>query len=342
MSVEIVAIGDLHFDKSSLYHCFENPIELQLKAIEKPLLEARKLGVGHVLFLGDVAHYEGNLSEQARVGFLRLLHRYQKYFRIYVILGNHDYAEKGHHSLLTFLEIDRLSMMPNVRFFAEPEIVDIEGIPFHFLPFPHRKPVDGKPGICVAHFEVKGASRDNGTRISGEETEDYGNPYVQGHLHTYQKVGDHTYAGTLYQTTFGESLPKGFLRLMADKKGKQYRLRHKFVKVDPVFKLVNVTINDISDLRNIVPDGNTRYKLFIHDDVQVPADFLLSHPEVVNRMGFSNAKELEELELEEFVIDDQSQELSHSTLLPKFLTKTGLNKKQVKRAIELVGSAKTR
>lgn len=340
MSVELVAIGDLHFDKSSLYHCFDNPIDLQLKAIEKPLSDARKLGVNHVLFLGDVSHYEGSLSEYARVGFLRLLHKYQKYFRIYVILGNHDYAEKGQHSLLTFLEIDRLSMLPNVRFFAEPEIVDIDGIPFHFLPFPHKKPIDGKPGICVAHFEVKGALRDNGSRINSSEDGEFGNPYIMGHLHTYQKVRHFIYPGTLFQTTFGESLPKGYARLLADKTKSGYRLRHKFVEVDPVFKLVNLTINDVRDLKQVVNDGNTRYKLFVHEDVHVPPDFLLKHPEIVNRLGFSTQSELEELELEEFVVDDQSEHLSHSKLLPKFLSKKGLTKRQIRKAQSLINSIK--
>lgn len=341
MWVEGIAIGDLHTDKANLAKYFENPLALQLKAVDKVLHFAVSHGIRHVLFLGDVCEYV-HLSEEARVSFLRLLKKYDGKLDIYVILGNHDYAETGIHSLQTFIEMCRQGMFQTVRIFDTPQIVDLEGVPFHFLPYPHKKPLDKNPGVCVAHYEVKGAKRDNGRMIKDGTLPEYKrHMFIQGHLHTPQVVGRHVYAGTLYQLSFGESLPKGFLRFRCRLQDGRLEFKHKHVKVDPVFKLVNLVVEDKQDLKKVTSDPNVRYKLFIKEDVIVPNDFLLKHTNIVNRLSFSTQEELEALENEEFALESQSVELSHEKLLPGFLKKKGFAKPDIRRALNLLDKIKT-
>ncbi len=341
MWTELVAIGDLHLDKSQLSQYFPNATALQIKAVDRVLGKAAADGIEHAVLLGDVCH-NVTMSEASRVLLIRLLHFYaaKKGMKIWIILGNHDYSEKGSHSLQSFIELVKCGLLPNVRVFDKPEVVQIGKVPFHFLPYPSTLPLDKKAGVVFAHYEVKGAKRDNGSLVrEGDDSllKFRKHHYVQGHLHTHQRVGSHLYAGTLYQCSFGESLPKGYLRLRTRSVGGGVELQSRFVKTEPLFHLVNVVVNSKKDLAQIGDEGNYAYKLFVHSDVRIPDDFLMKHPNIVNRLSFKTEEELRALEEEEFVIENQSIELSHEKLLPKYLKKKhGMDEKQVTRALEIL------
>jgi DNA repair exonuclease SbcCD nuclease subunit len=337
MWTEGIAIGDLHTDKANLAKYFDDPLALQMKAVDKRLQYALGRGIRYVLFLGDICEYV-QMSEAARVAFLRLLKKYDGRLEIYIILGNHDYAESGVHSLLSFIEMCRHGMFETVHVFDTPQIVELGKVPFHFLPYPHTKPLDKSPGVCVAHYEVRGAKRDNGRIIKEGDTPEFKrHMFIQGHLHTPQVVGRHVYAGTLYQMSFGETLDKGFLRFRCRIVDGQLEFKHKHVSIEPEFKLVNLVVEDKQDLKKITSDPTTRYKLFVQEDVSIPNDFLLKHTNIVNRLSFSSQEELQALENEEFALETQSIELSHERLLPNFLKKKlGLGKPQINRALELL------
>lgn len=247
---------------------------------------------------------------------------------------NHDWAEQGSHSLQVFIEMQKLGMFKTIHFYAEPSVVTIDDVRVNFLPFPHRAPTD-KVDVAVAHYEVDGTVSDSGRVIRFKESrnDDYGIPFLQGHLHTTQKNGRHHYGGTLYQTSFGESLPKGYGMARIGKGGK---FAWKFVRHEPPFKLTNLRIHEKADLKQLVNDPLHLFKLYVADDVRVPDNLLERYPNIVNKLDFSSAEELEELEQAEFALENMQIEVNADDYLPDFFTKYGADDKMQKRAFEIL------
>jgi hypothetical protein len=95
---------------------------------------------------------------------------------------------------------------PRIKVFIHQEDYEIEGVPVRFLPHPYTKTSSKR--LNIGHFEVTGAIRDNGYKI--KEGIENSNLALVGHLHTPHRIGNNYFSGTLYQTNFGESLPKSF------------------------------------------------------------------------------------------------------------------------------------
>ena len=89
-------VGDLHLDR--LKKLYSNALELQEAEICKPLEYALSQGVKFVVFAGDIGEHP-TLSESALLVLLNVLIKYGKHLNIHLILGNHDFAETGVHSL---------------------------------------------------------------------------------------------------------------------------------------------------------------------------------------------------------------------------------------------------
>ena len=335
-STEIAFVGDLHLDALLKYWPEANL--LQLGAVRKVLSSCVLEGIEHVVFLGDIA--DGirdstgtamRLSEGAQCGLLDLLIEFDGKLGIHIIPGNHDHADIGNHSLQLFLTMQKHGLFKSTRFYYTPTKTKIDGVPVHFLPWPHKTP-DPRAVFGVAHYEVSGASSDSGKQLRGDMHE-YDTIVMQGHLHTRQRVRNHIYPGTLYQMNFGESLPKGYGVVRVNSSGK---LKYRWVEVDPPFKLYNIVANSLKDLKPIVKDPYRLYKLFVSDNVTIPSDFLTRYPNIVNSLQFSDGQELQSLQDAEFDIGSSVEEFNHAQFLEPFLQAQKAPAWQIKRAIEIM------
>lgn len=336
--IELVQLGDYHTDKLRKY--WPNANALQANAYRGVIQRLLAQGLRHFVFCGDLAEgikdATGNMlrmSEDGQVQLLRLLKEFDGRANMYVILGNHDVAETGMHSLRAFIEMQRLGMFKTVHFFEQPEIRTIEGVRINFLPWPHRKPT-GPCDVAVAHYEVNGTISDSGRIITLQDENDhnYGVPFLQGHLHTTQRMGRHFYSGTLYQTSFGESLPKGYA--MARVARGKFAWKH--VVTPPPFVLENKRIDTSADLRTLVNDPLHLYKLYVASEVTVPDGMLEKFGNIVNRLDFSTEEELKELEQAEFVLDSKGIEVNTDDYLPNYFKSKGATDAQTRRAFEII------
>ena len=339
------AIGDLHLRKSNLLAMFDNADALILKSVERVFRLALKNGVRFVVLLGDVCDTH-MLTEEARGALISLFHRYDGRLDIRVILGNHDVSETAVHSLHTLSLLCTLGFFKTVKVFTEYGSEVYEGVTLEYLPWPAEDPMH-KRSVVFAHYEVAGSTRDNGHRVKSghDRTFDTENQFVQGHLHTPHSVRNHWYPGTMMQKSFGERVPKGYGEFRARVRGGKLEFSRRHVPWQPPWTLHNVVFETRADVRAYVKALPTmgpepRVKLFVAEGVTLAEDFLLAHPEIVNRLDFENAADLQRLQEEELDLETQSVAVSHTDVLPAQLRKLGATKAQIARGLDIVAAAR--
>jgi DNA repair exonuclease SbcCD nuclease subunit len=279
--MEIIVIGDAHLD--GLANVFPtNSLSLQENELRKPLDYAVRHGIKMVVFLGDVFH-SWKPSPQAVATFYRLCADYHT-LDIHIILGNHDMAYAGLHSMLPLEELISLNKFDNVTIYTEPTRVEMDDCFINFLPYPHVTPLDLKtPSLTFAHVEKTGALRDNGMLVRNEHNQPDNDFWVIGHLHTHQSFANNYYVGTPYQTKFNENGEKGFLHLKV--KGKtELKYKTQFVPTQSCFSLIELLVESKKDLASVTDNPNHVYKLKL-SGVKLPPNFLLKHPNVISYQG---------------------------------------------------------
>ncbi len=333
---DFCTIGDLHLD--ALVKYWGNANALQLQCVDQVIDSVYRNGIKHILFLGDIAQgirdTTGNkvrLSEDAQVQLLRLIDKWDGKVTLDFILGNHDLAEIGSHSLQLFMTMQELGMFKTTRFHEKPSNIVRSGVRISLMPFPHKTPSDAS--FALGHYEVKGALGDTGYKCGGELHE-YKIPVVQGHLHTRQRVRNHYYPGTLYQMSFGEKLPKGYGVVRATKETFAYR----WVEKLPPFELRNVYIEKPKDFERLTPDATILQKLFVSDTVRLPSNLLSQYPNIVNALVYGDEKELQAIQDAELALETESSELNHEEFLPAVLSSIGASVPQINRAVKLMHS----
>lgn len=335
MSFIGVAIGDLHLDKLTKY--WPNANAMQLASARGVIRSAKRRGASRAFYLGDLAEgirdNTGNamrLSEPAQCLLLSHFMEMDKEIESHVILGNHDWASEGSHSLSMFIEMQKHGVFKQTFFYPELDKVKIDGRKIAMMPYPNVEPPNGCE-LGFAHYEVSGAVGDNGRAVHSQDEFEWSCPIIQGHLHTHQRVRNHYYPGTLYQTSFGENEDKGYGMFHMGNK-----FQYKWVRNETPFKLVNLRINKREDFKQLVSDELTLFKLFVHEDVRVPDDLLMKYPNIVNRLAFANEEEAVALEHDEFNSENQRIDLDDLSVLPDYLESKGGTKKQVERAVQIV------
>jgi DNA repair exonuclease SbcCD nuclease subunit len=335
-----VFIGDLHKDR--LKKLFgEKSNALQIEEIRKPLEYALEKGIRTVIFGGDVCEREV-MSYDAHLRLIELIVEYghKRKLDIHIILGNHDFAEDGTHSLLILELMAKLGLL-KCHIYTKPKQVALEEIPFTFLPFPHKKMASKVATVNIGHFEVKGSMRDNGSRSKSDHViKRDQNLWLLGHLHTSQQPFPNVYfSGTLYQLNFGESLPKGWVDFSV-KHTKSGKLVHgvDLIRNDPAFKLFSLNIETARDLRKIKPNPLYQYSLFVHEGVELPENVRIEYPNIAQLSGYKTKRELEALQQNTMLpIDQQTlKEVSIFYGLKENLRKQGATSDQVARAMKLV------
>ena len=345
-----LGIGDLHFD-GPLIRFIPDLNDRICAEVESVFRYAREEGVRNVFFYGDIFHKPVPSAEGQRA-FLRLLMGASD-LRLFVIAGNHDKeATHGtlaeHPSLSMFETMQEFALLPHVRFVVhDPVTIKLGGERVRFLPWPHSS-VDPN-AVNVIHVEAHGSALDNGRVLENRNDSthrllDTDAQCVAGHLHTSQKIRDTHYSGTLYQTTFGESLPKFFHHCtITDGELSVEKVPHA-----PQFRLHNIVVKSEKDLSLIptpndgTPQSSNRItdfcKLFIHKDVVMPVDLLEQHPNVIRHNTFKTAKELEVLVREELRLDGVDIDLDEATWVKGWLKKAEADVATKRRAMSIYSS----
>ena len=340
--MKIAAIGDLHLEKPGLVAAGLE--DCQLKTLDLILEECYNCDV--IILLGDVCD-KPSMSTRTATNLVKSLSN--AHSEIHAIIGNHDYRNTGEHSLELFETLNTLNIMPNINVYSKHTIKKFDGLRFEFLPFPLTKPKYSKGSICVGHFSVVGAKRDNGSIIKsheeGVDIEDK-NKWIMGHVHLCQHIKNVLYPGTPYQTNFGEGLQHGWLEIEKTRKGIKWRWNK---LKQPVFELITLAAEEdsswsklerqISEARK-KPDYEARYQVaFMADETKMPESFLTDNPEVIKARPISEGSGVD---LKSFMKrEDKELDLSYNITdgLSKFMQKRGIGKRDRVVAKKLVMNA---
>ena len=333
--LEGIAVGDLHLDKFNQSGWFDDPNALQVAHLDTACTYAMKSGIHHVFLLGDVCD-RSRLSYEAQLALLACFCKWDGILSIYVILGNHDFDETGIHSLQVLSAMHGFKMFKTIHIYAKAHQATIDGIHCNFLSYPTSTPIPAKlPTLNFGHFEVRGSLRDNGGTIRKGVEPDDANEYILGHLHTPHAGRNWHYTGTLYQLNFGESLPKSFTHFRAKYKGSKLVLKTKRIPSEPSFILENRIVTSRDDL-TFERNPNHLYKLFVEQDVVLPDDLLLKHPNIVKTVGYTTKSDLEALMHETFDFEHHNEELDFDAMMTAYLANKGANAQNIERAFNIL------
>lgn len=293
--MEAVGIGDLHTTniagQGALSKYISNPNEMVFDEFQKVVDWARDHHIRNVIQAGDVC--EGpRMSYEAMLAMSSFLRRNDDMI-FHFMLGNHDmYGETptaGHS-----LEILKLFALPHVKFHTKPKTVRIDGADVRFLPYPHED--FDTSALNVFHKEVRGAKNDAGRAFDDEALPASKAVTVAGHIHTAQRIRNTFFMGTLYQTNFGEKLPKYFHHIRFNSV-KDYDIE--LIKHEPKYTLHTVVLNSRDDLASIPTKATQLVKLIIQDGANVRASDYAHLSNIVNIRNFKSREELQKALVED-------------------------------------------
>lgn len=327
-------IGDLHLTdshgKGGLAKYIANPDAYVMSEVQRVVNHGRKNGIKHFILYGDVCE-EPRMSYEATLALTDFFEK-NKESEFHVIVGNHDkFAEdsaQGHS-----LQIIERMGFKNVRIYTEPEIVKIDGTKVHMHPWPST--AFSKKLLNIAHVEVKGSKSDSGRAFDGEEFSKSRAVTAMGHLHTNHQVRNTYYSGTLYQTNFGESLPKFFHHINFNSVD-DYSIDS--VPFEPKYKLHTCIVSNLKELRAIPKGEYNLVKLIIEDGSNIAADAKeLSAPNIVIHKAFKTKQELQMI-LTEDLASVEELVISTDEFFKKWVKHQKIPKPLYKRALELRAS----
>lgn len=268
---EFVAIGDLHLTASNgkgglvggLSAYLPNPDQFVVDLVRsQPLRYAAKHRIKNIILLGDICE-KTRLSYEGQLALISLLRT--RPFHFHIILGNHDLfgadPTLGHS-----LQIIKVMQLPNVSIYEKVTDVEIDGAPIRFLPWPHSN--FSKNHLNVAHIDVKGAKSDSGRVFDKEDMPSSNSTAIIGHIHTNQRVRNSWFAGTLYQTDFGEGPDKFFQHLRYD--DGEFEIEN--IPVKPSITLMTYEVATKADLKRIPRSDSVLVKLILLPGCKLLAD----------------------------------------------------------------------
>jgi hypothetical protein len=268
--MELLSVGDLHLTdhtgSGGLAKYIENPDQFVMGEVQKVLDYGKDKDVKRVVFKGDICNgprmsYEGSLA------FIDIIDSNPD-FEFYLMLGNHDmYGETPAtgHSLQLLRRLYARSS--NVRIFTTAKTIKIDDVRVRFCPYPDMS--FDRRALNFFHKEVYGSKSDSG-RLNKEDSLSKSKAVaLGGHLHTPHRVRNSFFVGTLYQTNFGEQLPKYFAHVEFDSPD-EYEI--KMVKVRPKYVLHTIVLQTRDDLANIPTKKTDLVKLVVQDGSDVSAE----------------------------------------------------------------------
>ena len=340
MPLNAVFTSDWHI--GGLGKVLKNPLPYQLVEIEKAYLYAQKHSIDQVIVPGDLCHTP-NMREDELMGLLTLLLKYDGHITTHYILGNHDVESTKKTSLDLLSTLIDAGLFKTFHIYKTPTVKVLKGVTVAFMPFPHLTvPVTEKPPLVVAHIETAGALGDNGRKMKGghDIVRQPGDYIVSGHLHLHQfiKAKRTLFVGTPYQTNFGESIPKGFVKLSAKYSKGKLKVEHEFIKQKPNFVLETKVIKSNEDWQTL--SENVRYKLMLDEGIVVPKDIMAKLQNIVSLTALNkNSLNHEEYNSSDVAVDLPSFKIT--TGLKSYLKASGHDSDHIQRAHSIAKEAAT-
>jgi DNA repair exonuclease SbcCD nuclease subunit len=323
----------------------EKALEKQMHEIRKPFNYCIENGIQHLFCPGDISD-RARLSEDALINLIQLF-AYYKDIEFYYTLGNHDFARVGKTAIDVLKVLVDNKVFKNVHLFYKPEIREIDGVDVCFLPFPYNKAqTNDRPSLIFAHAEEVGAIGDYGQKLKVQEDSKHkirrkkGDVVISGHIHTYQFLKSQrlVYNGSLYQKTFGESLPKGFIEFSAKYSSEgELKFKHTFINSHPEFLLKDVFIENKKDWFQLEHGDHVFYRVSLAEGVVVPKGLTKDYPNVITING--KQKLAKRGEGNEIAVSSNMPKITPLTGLIKMLEAEKLSKKEIKFAVGLVKEA---
>ena len=236
-------VGDLHAKANNI------------ETVDKVLTQCKKLALKctRTVFMGDQVDTKGVI--QSAVARLFVKHFQQWPGRVIMLVGNHDkdnvQGSTRYHSL------EFLKLLKNVSIIESPSL-DREFKEL-FLPYMTDETLARQVDILrtyghlynriFIHNSTMGAVYGNGRGVqSNVNLQNIQCPIIAGHIHLHQTVGNVTYVGTPYTTSFGESDQEKHVALMDNHSGYL-----EYVKLEgiPQHRTVRIEVADQDDLNNL-------------------------------------------------------------------------------------------
>lgn len=263
-----VGIGDLHLTdesgKGGLANYLEDPNGYVMSEVDRVCAWARKKDISNVILYGDICE-NPRMSYEAQIA-LRAGLRRNKDLDFIIYPGNHD--SKNHdrsegHSL----QLLELMGLKNVTIVLDDTYLEFGKQKIKICPWPST--AFDKTCLNFAHIEVYGSQLDSGRKIEDEALKKSKAVTCVGHLHTNHRVRNTYYSGTLYQTNFGESLPKFFHHIVYNSVD-DYEITS--VPFEPKYKLHNCVVETAEDVAALPTGQYDLIKLVVQDgaDVDIP------------------------------------------------------------------------
>lgn len=172
-----------------------------------PLLKREKQDGDILVHCGDVFDSRHSLNLLIMNDAINIFEELSKIMPIVIILGNHDLYRKNSNEVNS---VKVLKWMPNVKIIEEPEVINIGGKTFLFMPWRanHQEEMDcinsNSADFLFCHTDIQGLKFNRKTVI--EEGLDLKNlsqfkKIYAGHIHYSQKKGNFRMLGCPYPMT---------------------------------------------------------------------------------------------------------------------------------------------
>jgi DNA repair exonuclease SbcCD nuclease subunit len=267
--------SDWHFD-GLRNHYPQDHARRTMREVEKAYQYAIKKSIPYMIVAGDISD-SYKMTPESLKALLELLIRHDDHVTTYYMTGNHDYADSTTTSLNIFESMVEFKMLKNFIVVKDLKQIKLDGVTLNFCPFPHTQLQKVKaPCLNIIHQDVAGAVGDNGRELKVKhdiEIDSDKDFTVSGHIHKHQYLKKRRllYNGSLFQKTFGEELPKGFVDLKAKVVNGKLKVTWEFVENRPHFELRTIKVLDQKQFSDLEDDPNVRYRIYVSDDVVVPA-----------------------------------------------------------------------
>lgn len=281
----------------------------------------RKKGIDICFFYGDLS--ETRMSYESILAFTSFI-RKNKDIQFVAYLGNHDKvgrdSSEGHS-----LQVIQAFRLKNLKIVENDTYLEFGRHKVKVCPWPST---DFDPQcLNFGHVEVYGAKTDSGRLMEGE-LKKIKAVVCMGHLHTPHRVRNVHYSGTLYQTNFGESLPKGFHHIeWTSVDDHEIHL----IPFEPRIKLHNCVVESQSDIDSLPRGRNELIKLVVKDgaDVSVP-----DWPNIVISKVFKTRNDLVQI-LTEDLMHGHELEYKTSDSFREWIKAQTINQKLKRKVVEV-------
>lgn len=329
-SLSFVGVGDLHLDGKLFKYIPDLNHVIMNEVRSGPVRHAIRNGIPMVVFYGDICDIP-SMSSEATELLLDLFYDHPG-LRFVLMIGNHDVESTGVHSLRLLKKMVERRALTNVRVVDEPTTLFANSdTPVRILPWPSFD-VDPRC-LNVLHIETNGSQWDHGKAVESERTTK--SWCVSGHLHTKQVCGPRKnifYAGTLYQTNFGEK-PDKYFHEVSWSPGNKPQVT--LVPHRPQYRLHSVIIESREDLTKILESPTDLYRVFVKSGSDLQPEDLSGKKNVVKVNAFKSRKELESLIADSLLMQDTAEivnSLNVFKALQRYMVRASVPKKLASRA----------